>query len=160
MNPSEIESLIDGMLKRHNSESSHPLIPILQAIQEEQGYLSTESLRLVSEKTGASPSRVYGVATFYHQFRHKAEGKHKISICRGTACHVAGTKDLYDLLVRELELTPPEDTSEDGMFTLQEVRCIGACSLAPVIKIDDTVYGRMTPEKLHSVLNEYREAEP
>ena len=159
MNHVELETLIDDMLTRNNNESSSPLIPTLQAIQREQGYLSTEALRLVSEKTGASPSRVYGVVTFYHQFRLKAEGKHVISICRGTACHVAKASDLYTVLMRELGLTPPDDTSEDGLFTVHVVRCLGACSLSPVIKVDETVYGRMTPEKLRQILGEYREAE-
>ncbi len=157
MNKTEIESLIDGMLSRHNKETSSPLIPVLQAIQEQQGYLSEEALRLVSEKTGASKSRVYGVATFYHQFRLRPEGKHKISICRGTACHVAGATDLYKELIKMLDLTPPEDTSEDGLFTLHEVRCLGACSLAPVIKVDDTVYGKVTEKRLHEILDQYRE---
>ncbi len=157
MKQNELVTLIDGMLKKHNIESNSPLIPILQKIQHEQGYLSTEALRLVSEKTGASPSRVFGVATFYHQFRLKPEGKHQVSICRGTACHVAGAADLYKTLVTELDLKPSEDTSEDGLFTLHVVRCIGACSLAPVIKVDDIVYGKMTPKKLRSILNQHRE---
>ncbi len=158
LNHVELETLIDNMLT-HNNESSSPLIPILQAIQLEQGYLSTEALRLVSEKTGASPSRVYGVATFYHQFRLKEEGKHRISICRGTACHVARASDLYNALMKELDLTPPDDTSEDGLFTVHVVRCLGACSLAPVIKVNENVYGKMTPKKLRQILDEYREAE-
>ena len=160
MNPVELEELIDRQLQRHNTESSSPLIPILQAIQFEQGYLSKDALRLVSEKTGVSPSRVYGVATFYHQFRLKPEGKHQISICRGTACHVAGVSDLYNMLLNELGINPPEDTTEDGLFTLHEVRCLGACSLAPVMKVDDTVYGKLTQKKLQNILKQYREAQP
>ena len=160
MNPVELEELIDLQLQRHNTESSSPLIPILQAIQFEQGYLSKDALRLVSEKTGVSPSRVYGVATFYHQFRLKPEGKHQISICRGTACHVAGVSDLYNMLLNELGINPPEDTTEDGLFTLHEVRCLGACSLAPVMKVDDTVYGKLTQKKLQNILKQYREAQP
>jgi NADH:ubiquinone oxidoreductase subunit E len=156
LKPNELETLIDETLKKNNSESNSPLIPILQEIQHEEGYLSTEALRLVSEKTGASPSHVFGVATFYHQFRLRPEGKHQISICRGTACHVAGATDLYKTIVKELGLTPSEDTSEDGLFTLHVVRCIGACSLAPVIKVDDTAYGKMTPKKLRVILNQYR----
>jgi len=156
LNPVELEELIDRQLQYHNMESSSPLIPILQAIQHEQGYLSKDALRLVSEKTGASPSRVYGVATFYHQFRLKPEGKHQISICRGTACHVAGVSDLYNTLVNELGINPPEDTSEDGFFTLHEVRCLGACSLAPVMKVDDKVYGKLTQKKLQNILKQYR----
>ena len=155
MNPNELETIIDKTLK-NNSESNSPLIPILQEIQHSLGYLSTDALRLVSEKTGASLSHVFGVATFYHQFRLRPEGKHQISICRGTACHVAGATDLYKTLVKELELGS-EDTSEDGLFTLHVVRCIGACSLAPVIKVDDMVYGRMTAKKLRGILGQYRE---
>lgn len=152
----EIDTLIDDVLENHDNNSSSPLIPVLQAVQKNQGYLSRDVLRKVSEKTSASLSRVYGVATFYHQFRLKGEGKHKIAVCRGTACHVAGATDVYNTLVRELGIKPPEDTSEDGLFTLQEVRCIGACSLAPVVKIDETVYGKVTPKKLGEILNQYR----
>jgi NADH-quinone oxidoreductase subunit E len=160
LNHVELDELIDRLLQHHNSESSSPLIPILQAIQREQGYLSKDALRLVSEKTGASLSHVYGVATFYHQFRLKPEGKHQISICRGTACHVAGVSDLYNILVKELDIDPPEDTSKDGLFTLHEVRCLGACSLAPVIKVDETVYGKLTQKKLQNILKQYREDKP
>jgi len=152
----ETEVLIDEMLESHNSESN-PLIPILQKIQKSKGYLSMEALRLVSEKTGMSPSRVYGVATFYHQFRLKPEGKHRISICKGTACHVSGVEDIYKSLLKVLEITPPEDTSKDGLFTIQEVRCLGACSLAPVIKIDDIVFGKMNTQKLQTLLKRYKE---
>ncbi len=157
MNRSELENLIDGILSHHDSDHSSPLIPVLQEIQETQGYLSEEALRLVSEKTGASPSRVYGVATFYHQFRLRPEGKHQISICRGTACHVAGAPDLFSALIKELDLIPHEDTSEDGVFTVHEVRCLGACSLGPVMKVDESVYGKMTPKKLHTIIRQYRE---
>lgn len=157
MNKAEIEALIDDILSKHNPVTSSPLIPILQAVQSHQGYLSDESLRIVSYKTGASPSRVYGVATFYHQFRLRPEGKHKISICRGTACHVAGATDLYNQLVKELDLSPSEDTSADGLFTLNEVRCLGACSLAPVVKVDENVYGKVTAKKLREILDQYRE---
>jgi NADH:ubiquinone oxidoreductase subunit E len=157
VNQVQINDLIDEMLSQHNMESSSPLIPVLQAIQNQQGYLSEESLRIVSDKTGTSLSRVYGVATFYHQFRLRPEGKHKISICRGTACHVASATDLYNQLVKELGLSPDEDTSADGLFTLHEVRCLGACSLAPVVKVDETVYGKMTGKKLQEILNQYKE---
>ena len=159
MNHSELETLIDGILTRHTSNHSSPLIPVLQEIQQEQGYLSQEALRLVSKKTGASPSRVYGIATFYHQFRLRPEGKHQIAICRGTACHVAGAPDLYDALVKELGITPPEDTSADGLFTVHEVRCLGACSLAPVMKVNDMVYGKMTTKKRKQILSQFKEDE-
>ena len=157
MNTNEIGVLIDDVLENYDSHSSSPLIHLLQEIQNKQGFLSRESLEMVSNKTGISPSRVYGVATFYHQFRLKPEGLHKISICKGTACHVAGVESLYKELVNELNLKNGEDTSDDGLFTIQEVRCLGACSLAPVIKIDETVYGKMTPKRMKSLLKQYRE---
>jgi NADH-quinone oxidoreductase subunit E len=152
----ELEKIIDRLLTQYDFESSSPLIPILQAIQQRKGYLTQEALRLISKKTGFSLSQVYGVATFYHQFRFKPEGKHRISVCRGTACHVSDAIKLYNVLVKELGITPPEDTSEDGLFTIYEVRCIGACSLAPIIKIDERVYGKMTPNKIQSLLNKYK----
>ena len=159
MDSEELTEFVDGVIESHGADASSPLIPILQEIQDKYGYLPMDSLRRVSERTGYSPSHVYGVATFYHQFRLRPEGKHVIMICRGTACHVSGTTKLYDMLLDELGLTPPEDTTPDGLFTVQQVRCIGACSLAPVVKVDDQVYGKLTAEKLKGILEEVREAE-
>jgi NADH:ubiquinone oxidoreductase subunit E len=153
----KVEDLIEEIITQDNFVHSSPLIPLLQMIQEKQGYLSVETLKLVSEKTGASLSRVYGVATFYHQFRLRPEGKHRISICRGTACHVTGAHDIYNVILNELGITPPEDTSNDGLFTVHEVRCLGACSLAPILKVNDTVYGKITPKKLRSIIGQYKE---
>jgi len=134
------------------------LIPIMQKIQDSLGYLTKTSLLTVAERLGVPPSRVFGVATFYHQFRLRPQGKHIITVCRGTACHVAGATKIYDELMKLLDISPPEDTSPDGLFTVHQVRCIGACSLAPVIKVDESVYGRLDQEKLKEILNSFKEA--
>jgi len=151
-----IQDVILQVVSSHRDSSSNPLIPVLQRLQEEEGYLSKESLQAVSELLGVSLSRVYGVATFYHQFRLRPEGLHRICVCKGTACHIAGSQELLDWLRGELGLRPGEDSSPDGLFTLQEVRCLGACSLAPVVKIDDEVLGKASPEALKALLDRYR----
>jgi len=135
------------------------LIPLLQDVQEELGYLPEESLERVSQLLEIPTSQVYGVATFYHQFRLRPKGKHLITVCRGTACHVKGAFEVNDFIEKELGISPIVDTSEDGLFTVQQVRCIGACSLAPVIKIDDEFYGKMNPSKVRKVLDNYRKKE-
>lgn len=155
----EIIDAVDNICRSHDLEASSHLIPVLQEIQERMGFLPREALLRVSEKTGSSLSQIYGVATFYHRFRLRPEGRHLIQVCRGTACHVSGTFQLYNLLLDELGIVPPDDTTSDGLFTVQEVRCIGACSLAPVIKIDDQVYGKCTTERLRKLLNKYREGQ-
>jgi NADH:ubiquinone oxidoreductase subunit E len=133
------------------------VIPLLQKIQDSLGYLTKTSLLTVAERLRVPPSKVFGVATFYHQFRLRPQGKHIITICRGTACHVAGVPKVYDMLMKLLDISPQEDTSPDGLFTVHQVRCIGACSLAPVIKVDDHVYGRLDQEKLREILGSFKE---
>ena len=133
------------------------LISLLQRIQDSLGYLPKTALLTVAEKLRIPPSRVFGVATFYHQFRLRPQGKHTITVCRGTACHVAGVTKLFDELMKLLDISPPEDTSPDGLFTVHQVRCIGACSLAPVIKVDEEVYGRLDREKLKEILRLFKE---
>lgn len=158
LNDQELDALVDEVcrIQALGSTKEGSLIPILQDIQAKIGYLPKRALKRVSSHLGIFPSLVYGVATFYHQFRMRPEGKHIITVCRGTACHVAGTTDIYKFLMRHLKIIPPDDTSLDGLFTIKQVRCIGACSLAPVIKIDDEVYGRLDPKKLHLVLDRHR----
>ena len=136
------------------------LIPLLQKIQESLGYLTKTSLLTVAERLRVPPSRVFGVATFYHQFRLRPQGKHIITVCRGTACHVAGVTNVYEELMKLLDISPHEDTSPDGLFTVHQVRCIGACSLAPVIKVDDLVYGRLDQERLGEILGSFKEQRP
>ena len=157
----KLESQLEKVLTRWGPEDLEPsdLIPILQEVQAEVGYLPREALERVSEITRLPPSHVYGVATFYHQFRMHPEGEHIVTICQGTACHVTGAMDINRFLMRHLRIEPPDDTSPDGLFTVKQVRCIGACSLSPVIKIDDEVYGNLDPKKLQRILDRYRKGE-
>ncbi len=152
------KSLVDTVFERHRHR--HPikssLIPILQDIQSELGYIPEPALERVSQLLRISTSHIYGVTTFYHQFRLKPKGKHLISVCRGTACHVKGSLKINDFLVKELKTTDQVDTSEDGLFTLQQVRCVGACSLAPVLKIDEDFYGNVDIAKARQILSKYR----
>jgi NADH-quinone oxidoreductase subunit E len=132
------------------------LIPILQEIQAKVGYLPATSLARVAELLHIPPSQVYGVATFYHQFRLQPKGEHLITVCRGTACHVKGSQDTLNYINQQLGIKPPKDTSPDGAFTVQQVRCLGACGLAPVIKVDETVYGKVDHAKIRSILKTVR----
>lgn len=150
--------LVDRIYTNHakDSPAQSALIPILQEIQAEAGYLSREALMRVSELLHLSPSQVYGVATFYHQFRLRPRGEHMITVCRGTACHVRESLELYKFLNQQLGITPSQDTSPDGSFTVQQVRCLGACALAPVIKVDETVYGKVDNAKIRGILRAAR----
>jgi NADH-quinone oxidoreductase subunit E len=141
---------------RHQDNKQTMLIPLLQDIQSELGYLPEQALERVSRLLKLPTSHVYGVATFYHQFRLRPKGRHMITVCRGTACHVKGSLEVNELIMSELGITPPMDTSKDGVFTLQQVRCVGACSLAPVMKIDEEFYGNMDPAKVRRILSKYR----
>lgn len=131
------------------------LIPLLQQTQELLGYLSQDAMQQIAAAAGQSPAEVYGVATFYAQFRFEPTGKHTIKICHGTACHVVGVELLDTTLQNELGIAPGQTTA-DGSFTLEQVACLGCCSLAPVMMVDDEVYGRLTGEKLKKALRKYK----
>lgn len=131
------------------------LIPILQKLQDAYGYLPEDIIRCLSERTGIFVSRIMGVATFYSQFKLKPAGKHIIKICFGTACHVNGSETIAGALCDELGISLG-DTTEDGEFTLETVACLGCCSLAPVITIDDEAYGRLTPAKAREIIRSYK----
>ena len=131
------------------------LIAIMQGIQAEYNYLSEESLLLVAEKLNLSPAKVYSVATFYENFSLEAKGKHIIKVCAGTACHVRKSGPIYDALYEYLGLSGKKRTSDDGMFTLETVACLGACGLAPVMTINDDVYGRLTVDQIPDILKKY-----
>ena len=135
------------------------LIPILQAIQDVFGFLPEESLGIVGKYLGLSTAKVYGVATFYNQFRLQPVGKHTVRVCRGTACHVRGSKLLLDTLSGELRIQPGETTS-DGEFTLETVACLGACSIAPVVTVDADFHGALQPRQIGKMLQGYREDKP
>jgi len=131
------------------------LIPLLQSAQETYGYISEKTIDYISHITGVPAADIYGVVTFYAQFRTRPLGKNVIKICNGTACHVNGAKMVYDTINDELDLTYDE-TSEDGNFSLLSVACIGCCSLAPVITINEETYGRLNAKKLRKVIRNYK----
>lgn len=149
------ESLI-GIFSKYPSKDQEYLIPLLQDIQEKFGYLSKENILNVAGYLDIPSSKVYGVATFYNQFRLDPLGKYTIKVCRGTACHVKGSNKLLETLEEELNVKQGETTA-DGLFTLETVACIGACSIAPVIVIDEEFHGRLTLKELKSALKKYKE---
>jgi NADH-quinone oxidoreductase subunit E len=132
------------------------LIPLLQATQEAEGYISEAAIQRISLETGIAEAEIFGVITFYKQFRLKPLGKYLIRVCDGTACHVNDSKTLIEIIQDMLKLDPSEDTTDDGMFTLQTVACIGCCSLAPVITVNDATYGRLTPQTLRKTIRKYQ----
>ena len=131
------------------------LIAILHEIQNKYNYLPEEELRYVSKKTGVALSQVYSIATFYNRFSLKPKGKHQICVCLGTACHVKGAQKVMDALERSLEIGEGE-TTDNLEFSLEAVRCIGACSLAPAVVIDDEAYREMTPKKMTKTLKRFK----
>jgi NADH-quinone oxidoreductase subunit E len=134
-------------------------IPVLQAIQTSLGYLPPESFDLIEREIGIPASKAYGVATFYAQFRMSPVGKHIIKLCDGTACHVKGSETITTAIRDHLGLGPEQDTTEDMLFTLEEVACLGCCSLAPVLMIGETTYGNLNVEKTREILDQYRQKE-
>ncbi len=134
------------------AEGAGKLIPLLQKVQETEGYLSRETMQYISDKTGIGAAEIFGVATFYTMFRLKPQGKHLIRICKGTACHVSGANTIMNTVCNELKLTEEDDTTTDQKFTVLEVACLGCCSLAPVIMIDKTTYGKLNPDKIAEIL--------
>ena len=130
------------------------LMPIMQKAQDIYGYLPIEVQTMISEKTGTPLEKIYGIATFYAQFTLSPKGKYRCSVCLGTACYVKGAQAIYDKLVELLGIEEGECTP-DGKFSLEACRCVGACGLAPVMMINDDVYGRLTPDMLPDILAKY-----
>lgn len=135
-----------------------PLMMILSAVQEEYGYIPLEVQELISEKTGISVAEIYGVVTFYSFFSLEPKGKYVIGCCLGTACYVKGSQQIIDKFSEVLGIKPG-GTTADGMFTLDALRCIGACGIAPAVSINGKVYPKMTVDKVVHVVQEYRERE-
>jgi NADH-quinone oxidoreductase subunit E len=129
------------------------MIPLLQAIQAEDGFISPEAMTVVAEALETPVSRIYGVATFYNQFRFAPLGEHVVEVCRGTACHVKQSLALARHLKRRLKLRD-DGNSADGRYTVISVACLGACSIAPVIKLDGEFHGHLTVERLDALLDE------
>lgn len=148
-------SRLSSIFETHGKERKG-LIPILLEIQKEFGYLPKEALKKVATFLNMKPIEVWGVATFYNQFRLTPLGKNHIKVCMGTACHLAGGRLVLEALERELNLKVGE-TSEDGQFSLERVACIGCCMLAPVVVIKDEIYPKMSPFKVEESLLLYRQ---
>ena len=130
------------------------VIPILQKVQDEFGYITPPAVEEIARFLRMTRSEIYGVASFYSQFRFTPPGRHSISVCLGTACHVRGGEILLETLERELEVKPGQSTT-DGRFDLERVACLGCCALSPVIKVDDDVYSNVTVIKLNEILEKY-----
>ncbi len=130
------------------------LIPVLQQVQGEFGYISEQAVSEIARFLAVSQSEVYGVATFYAQFRFTQPGEHTIKVCQGTACHVRGGDRILETVERELGINPGE-TTEDYKFSLERVACFGCCALSPVMVVDNTVYSRVTPAKAKHILGSY-----
>lgn len=149
-----VEEIVDSYGCRRES-----LIAIMQDIQSEYKYLSTEALELIADKLGIGVAKVYSVATFYENFSLEAKGKYIVKVCCGTACHVRKSQPIYDALHEYLGLTGKRKTSDDQLFTLETVACLGACSLAPAMTVNDEVHAKMTPESAVALLKEIRAKE-
>lgn len=132
------------------------LMPILQEAQEIYGYLPIEVQKIIAAEMDIPLEKIYGVATFYSQFTLNPKGKYTISVCLGTACYVKGSGDIFDELSKKLGIKGGETTS-DGKFTLVDCRCIGACGLAPVLTVNDDVYGRLTVDDVDGIISKYSE---
>ena len=147
----ELLSFIDAWKSKPGN-----LIMILHRVQEEQGYISKEAAKAVAELTGTHLARVYGVMSFYHFFKTQKPGKYKISVCLGTACYLKGGQDLYDESRSLLGLSGDMISTEDGLFSVEPVRCIGCCGLAPVLSVNGDVYGKLTKSQIPGILDKYR----
>jgi NADH-quinone oxidoreductase subunit E len=145
---------LDEILQKY-SKLKGGLIPVLQEAQEAFGFLSEETLDYIANATGRTLAQVYGVATFYAQFRLEPIGKHLVRICHGTACHVGGAEDIDAAVCGQLGLKD-EGTTEDMEFTLEKVVCVGACSLAPVMILDGVAHGRLDSEKARNTIKNYQ----
>jgi NADH-quinone oxidoreductase subunit E len=144
---------ITRILATHTANNKEELITILQEIQSELGYLPADSMRQVASFLGVTPGEVFGVATFYAQFRLVPSGKNKVTVCRGTACHVRGGTRILKEVQQRLGVKPGE-TTKDMEYTLETVACIGACALAPNITINEDVYGQLTTKKVGEIFSE------
>lgn len=136
------------------SYDSNKLIPILQAVQEEYRYLPEKILTFIATSLDISPAKVYGVATFYSHFALAPKGKYVVKVCDGTACHVKNSIPIVEAIQKKLSLTASKRTTDDMMFTLETVSCLGACGLAPVVVVNEDVYSLMNPEKTVKMLDD------
>jgi NADH-quinone oxidoreductase subunit E len=146
-----IDPALQEILVSKGKNPAH-LIPILQEVQKQYGYLSKENMIQISQHLEMSANEVYGVASFYQQFKFVEPGKHIITVCLGTACFVKGGNILAETVKTKLNIEPGEST-DDGLFTFERVACLGCCALSPVVQIDGEVYGQMKPSKLLRIID-------
>ena len=145
---------INEIIERYKDEPT-PLMLILSAIQKEYGYIPLDVQELVSEKTGIPVAEIYGVVTFYSYFSLEPKGKYVIGVCLGTACYVKGSQQIIDKFQEILKVKPGQ-TTEDGLFTLDALRCIGACGIAPAVSINGKVYAKMKVDEVPKIIDSYR----
>ena len=148
-----MENNFDDIFSRFEGRKDE-LIPLLQSIQEKNGYLSPEIIKAIARFTNVAVSQVYGVATFYSQFKFNPPGRHSIKICLGTACHVQGGDFILSALQMEIGIAPGS-TTEDGRFDLERVACLGCCAIAPVMMVDNDIHSRLSVIKLRQILSNY-----
>ncbi len=146
---------VDLVLEKYPNAARDALIPILQDVQDAEGFISKEAVEKVGKYLKLPASKIFGVATFYNQFRFTPLGKYHIEICRGTACHVKGSGNILEEFQRQLQIMPGE-TSRDGIFSLEVVACIGACGLAPAITINGEVFAKVTRDEVKKIVKKYR----
>lgn len=155
MPPVELDwQKLNAIIEEHKGEK-WGLIPLLQAIQKTIGYVPPESIEAIAEAMNVFPSQVQGVITFYSGFALEPKGKYILRVCRGTACHVKGSRSIIRLMQKELDLKDGE-TSPDYQFTLETVACLGACFLAPAMLVNRDYYGKLAPTTVTSILDQYR----
>lgn len=152
----EQEERLHAAIARHKDDKG-AIMPCLHEAQEIYGYLPVEVQTMIAKELNVSVEEVYGVSTFYSQFSLTPKGKYHISVCLGTACYVKGSGDVLDRIAKNLGINAEECTA-DGMFSLTACRCIGACGLAPVMTVNDEVYGRLVPDDVDGILAKYKEA--
>jgi len=149
-----IEKTVKDIIKKYDGDKT-AMIAILQDVQEELRYLPKEALTSISKKMEVPLTRIYEIATFYNAFSLKPRGKYLVEVCAGTACHVQGASNLMDRLERDLGVECGE-TTKDKMFTLEEVRCLGCCSLAPVVRVGADVHPHLTQDELPKIMRNYK----
>ena len=142
------------VLKKHPKHDRAFLIPILQDVLQTQGYVSPDAVDQISAFTGVTPGEIFGVASFYPHFRFTKPGKHTVSVCSGTACHVRGSGRILAMMERQLRIKPGETTPNE-LFSLDRIACFGCCALAPVVVLDKNVHGRMNLAKAQRLLSQY-----
>jgi len=153
----KLDELMEKIKSTYPSEREY-LIPILQEVQQNLGYLSNESIYKIAEYLELPESKIYGVATFYNQFKLNPPGKFQIQICRGTACHVKGSNNILETLKRVLDIDTGK-TTKDGLFSLETVACLGACSIAPVMTVNGKFYGRLDSKKAEKIILDLKKSE-